>query len=243
MLAARDRGFIPDRRVGWPPLYNAAFLFFMENTDFESPLVVDIDVAGLECAPAEMSFALRQNRYMTQFHAVKADDKRSRRGIKRMVRPENATTLAKYLPEPGDCTHAVVRGDFVMGDIIPLILGDRVAALVGISTLGMSRENAAMLAEMLAEGKVRRLFLLVSHYFSQVDKTGTYREVKGLLGDAVVVARTHAKVILISAAPDFFVVEGSANLRSSDNIEQFAIWNDEELLNWHLEWMQEVQRA
>ena len=215
----------------------------MENTVEESPLVVEIDSAGLEFAPSEIAFPLRQNRYMTQFHAVKADDKRSRRGIKRMVRPENAAELAKYLPEPGECTHAVVRGDFVMGNIIPLILGDRVAALVGIATLGMSRENAAMLSELVTEGKVQRLFLLVSHYFSQVDKTGTYREVKGLLGDAVVVARTHAKVILISAAPDFFVVEGSANLRSSDNIEQFAVWNDEELLNWHLEWMQEVQRA
>jgi hypothetical protein len=180
---------------------------------------------------------------MKQFHAAKADDKRSRRGIKRMVRPENAAALAEYLPEPGECTHAVVRGDFVMADIIPLLLGDRVADLIGISTLGMSRDNAVKLAELLAAGKVRRLFLLVSHYFSQVDKTGTYREVKGLLGDAVVVARTHAKVVLVSAAPSFFVVEGSANLRSSDNIEQFAIWNDEELLNWHLEWMQEVQGA
>lgn len=215
----------------------------MENTVEESPLVVEIDAEGLEFAPSEIAFPLRQNRYMTQFHAVKADDKRSRRGIKRMVRPENAAELAKYLPEPGDCTHAVVRGDFVMGNIIPLILGERIAALVGIATLGMSRENAAMLAELMAAGKVQRLFLLVSHYFSQVDKSGTYREVKGILGDAVVVARNHAKVILISAAPDFFVVEGSANLRSSDNIEQFAIWNDEELLNWHLEWMQEVQRA
>lgn len=225
------------------PLIAADFLFFMENTAEESPLVVEIDVAGLEFAPSELAFPLRSNRYMKQFHAAKADDKRSRRGIKRMVRPENAAALAEYLPEPGECTHAVVRGDFVMADIIPLLLGDRVADLVGIATLGMSRDNAVKLAELLAAGKVRRLFLLVSHYFSQVDKTGTYREVKGLLGDAVVVARTHAKVILVSAAPSFFVVEGSANLRSSDNIEQFAIWNDEELLNWHLEWMQEVQGA
>lgn len=222
----------------------ASPFFCAQNSDgVKTPLQTDIDISGLEDTRSEIAFPLRQNRYMTQFHAVKADDKRSRRGIKRMVRPENAAELAKYLPEPGECTHAVVRGDFVMGDIIPLILGNRVAALVGISTLGMSRENAVLLAELLDAGKVERLFLLVSHYFSQVDKTGTYREVKGLLGDAVVVARTHAKVILISAAPDFFVVEGSANLRSSDNIEQFAVWNDEELLNWHLEWMQEVQRA
>ena len=221
-----------------PPFFCADF-----SDGVNAPLATEIDLAGLGVSRAEVAFPLRSNRYMKQFHAAKGDDKRSRRGIKRLVRPENAAALAEYLPEPGECTHAVVRGDFVMADIIPLLLGDRVADLVGISTLGMSRDNAVKLAELLAAGKMRRLFLLVSHYFSQVDKTGTYREVKGLLGDAVVVARTHAKVVLVSAAPSFFVVEGSANLRSSDNIEQFAIWNDEELLNWHLEWMQEVQGA
>lgn len=210
-----------------------------ENT----PLMVDIDLAGLESTRADLAFPLRRNRYMRQFHAAKADDKRSRRGLKRLVKPGNAAALAGHLPEPGDCTHAVVRGDFVTADIIPLLLGDRSADILAISTLGMSTGNAAMLADLRASGQIRRLFLLVSHYFSQVDKTGTYREVKHLLGDAVKVARTHAKVILVSAAPSFFVVEGSANLRSSDNIEQFAIWNDEELLNWHLDWMQEVAGA
>ena len=210
-----------------------------ENT----PLMVDIDLAGLESTRADLAFPLRRNRYMRQFHAAKADDKRSRRGLKRLVNPRNAAALAEHLPEPGDCTHAVVRGDFVTADIIPLLLGDRSADILAISTLGMSTGNAAMLADLRSSGQIRRLFLLVSHYFSQVDKTGTYREVKHLLGDAVKVARTHAKVILVSAAPSFFVVEGSANLRSSDNIEQFAIWNDEELLNWHLDWMQEVAGA
>ena len=204
---------------------------------------VAIDLEGFDEPTRKEVFALSRNRYMRQFHAVKADDKRTRRGIKKLVRPENAAELTEHLPEPGDCTHAVVRGDFVLADMIPFLLGDRVADILAISTLGMSRDNAAKLAEMQAAGQVRRLFLLVSHYFSRVDKTGTYREVKGILGDAVVVAHTHAKVILVSAAPSFFVVEGSANLRSCDSIEQFAIWNDEELLNWHLDWMQEVANA
>lgn len=222
----------------------ASPFFCAQNFDgVKTPLQTDIDISGLEDTRNEVAFPLRRNRYMRQFHAVKADDKRSRRGLKRLVKPENAAELTEHLPEPGDCTHALVRGDFVMGDIIPLILGDRSAEIVAISTLGMSRANAAMLADLRASGQIRRLFLLVSHYFSQVDKTGTYREVKGLLGNAVKVARTHAKVILVSAPPSFFVVEGSANLRSSDNIEQFAIWNDEELLNWHLDWMQEVANA
>ena len=206
-------------------------------------MIVDIDLSGIEETRSEVAFPLRRNRYMRQFHAVKADDKRSRRGLKRLVKPENAAELASHLPEPGDCTHAVVRGDFVTADIIPLLLGDRSADILAISTLGMSTANASMLAGLRASGQIRRLFLLVSHYFSQVDKTGTYRAVKDILGDSLKTAHTHAKVILVSTAPSFFVVEGSANLRSCDSIENLAIWNDEDLLNWHLDWMQEVAGA
>ena len=226
-----------------PSFFCANFPDGVDAPEGKTPLIVDIDLSGIEETRSEVAFPLRRNRYMRQFHAVKADDKRSRRGLKRLVKPENAAELASHLPEPGDCTHAVVRGDFVTADIIPLLLGDRSADILAISTLGMSTANASMLADLRASGQIRRLFLLVSHYFSQVDKTGTYRAVKDILGDSLKTAHTHAKVILVSTAPSFFVVEGSANLRSCDSIENLAIWNDEDLLNWHLDWMQEVAGA
>ena len=226
-----------------PSFFCANFPDGVDAPEGKTPLIVDIDLSGIEETRSEVAFPLRRNRYMRQFHAVKADDKRSRRGLKRLVKPENAAELASHLPEPGDCTHAVVRGDFVTADIIPLLLGDRSADILAISTLGMSTANASMLAGLRASGQIRRLFLLVSHYFSQVDKTGTYRAVKDILGDSLKTAHTHAKVILVSTAPSFFVVEGSANLRSCDSIENLAIWNDEDLLNWHLDWMQEVAGA
>ncbi len=201
-----------------------------------------IDVLDMDAAPAALGFALSKNRYHRQsHHAHRATAAASRRGIKRMIRPENADELLQYLPAPGECTHVVVRGDFVLGDILPLILrGATTPSEIDITSLGMSTGNAQMLAALLATGQVSRLMVLVSHYFSRVDRTGTFREVMHILGDRIKVARNHAKVILIAAPPSFLVIEGSANLRSSDNIEQFAIWNDETLLNWHREWMQEV---
>lgn len=226
-----------------PSFFCANFPDGVDAPEGKTPLLVDIDLSGIEETRSEVAFPLRRNRYMRQFHAVKADDKRSRRGLKLLVKPENAAELSAHLPEPGDCTHAVVRGDFVTADIIPLLLGDRSADILAISTLGMSTANASMLAGLRASGQIRRLFLLVSYYFSRVDKTGTYRAVKDILGDSLKTAHTHAKVILVSTAPSFFVVEGSANLRSCDSIENLAIWNDEELLNWHLDWMQEVAGA
>jgi hypothetical protein len=39
------------------------------------------------------------------------------------------------------------------------------------------------------------------------------------------------------------VFEGSANLRTNGNIEQFALFNDAELHDWHAGWIDEKHRA
>ena len=194
-------------------------------------------------APApSVKFALPANIALHQFHQVKAKDKASRKGIKKLIRPENANFLSRYIPSHGDTVHCVVRGDFVFADILPVLLNKSSANLIAISTLGLSKKNAEMLAEMKSSGQCRRLIVLVSHYFSQVDKIGTFAEVESILGDDIRVARTHCKVVLIDAPPNAYVVAGSANLRSSDTAEQFSIWNDRQLLNWHLDWMSIMQK-
>ena len=105
----------------------------------------------------------------------------------------------------------------------------------------MSEKNAEMLAGLHARGQVQNLQIVVSHYFASVDATSTFAKVCEILGPhAPAVTRNHAKVIIIIQPPNFYTVAGSANLRSSDNIEQFAIWNDPEVSNFHLNWMKEL---
>ena len=186
-------------------------------------------------------FALSKNRFLRQFHATKRKDKAKRRSVKKFIRPENARQILDHLPEPGDCTHAVVRGDFVLCEIVPAIIGDTPAELVAIATLGMSKANAIQLADLRSRGLIEHLRVIVSHYFAGVDKTGTFADVCQILGDnAPKVCRNHSKVILIQQPGRHFVIAGSANLRSSDNIEQFSIWNDPEVFAFHLEWMNEI---
>lgn len=61
------------------------------------------------------------------------------------------------------------------------------------------------------------------------------------LEHAYFVSRSHAKVIALpTASGDHFVIEGSANLRSSDNTEQMVIFNDAEKLAWHRQWMAQL---
>ena len=212
----------------------------------------DLDT-DIEAAVAEMErrertgrapeFSLPQNRFL--FHRVKADDKARRRGIKSHIRPENAGGILAHLPVgPDDRTHCVLRGDFVLCDLIPHVLAAHgECPHLRIATLGMSVANADTLACLVERGSVRELTIVVSHYFQQVDKTTTFRMVAArLAGKAkLAVTRSHAKVILLPTAQgDAYVFEGSANLRSSDNLEQMLVVNDRETHDFHAAWIDQL---
>lgn len=207
------------------------------DTDIEAA-VERLDARADEPPP----FVLPANRYHR--HQAKTKDRNSRRGIKAFIRPENAAAVVPHLPAEGDRTHCVLRGDFVLCDIIPAIIAARGACpALRIATLGCSIANADSLACLLERGLVASLILVVSHYFAQVDRATVFRAVEARLEDlaALVVTRCHAKVICLpTAAGDHFVIEGSANLRSSDNLEQMVITNDRDTHDFHAAWIEEL---
>jgi len=189
------------------------------------------------------SFGLPAN--LQHFHRAKAEDRAARRGIKALIRPENARVLLEHLPEhPDDRTHAVLRGDFVLCDAIPAILAARGRCPhLHVATLGLSAGNADQLARLVARGMIGQITLVVSHYFATVDKATTFREVAARLEGVaeVKVTRNHCKVICLpTERGDHLVIEGSANLRSSDNIEQIVMTNDPETLAFHVGWMNQL---
>jgi hypothetical protein len=192
-------------------------------------------------------FALAANRFH-QHERKKEREKKARRGIKKLIRPENAFAVVPLLPEhEDDRLHCILRGDFVLCDLIPAIIANRGACShVRIATLGLSAANAESLANLKDAGLIGELTIVASHYFQQVDKTTTFKKVATILdGRAkLVITRSHAKVILMpTTAGDWFVIEGSANLRSSDNIEQMLILNDRETHDFHAEWMEGLSHA
>lgn len=221
----------------------------MDGSDLED---IDLDtdlgavVAKLDREPEGPQFVLPANRF--HVHRAKAEAKAKRRGIKKFIRPENARAILPHLPEgPADRTHAVLRGDFVLCDLIPAILAERGRCpALHVATLGLSAANAESLATLHRAGRIGAITLLCSAYFREVDKTTTYREVCAKLDGIarLVVARNHAKVICLpTAAGDHFVIEGSANLRSSDNLEQIAVFNDPELAAFHRDWIESLTPA
>lgn len=189
------------------------------------------------------AFTIGENRF--HFHRKKAQTRAGRRDIKQHIRPENAAGILPHLPvSPDDRTHCLLRGDFVLCDLIPTILEARGACPhLRIATLGLSIANADALACLVERGRVGALTLAVSHYFAQIDRAIVFRAVEARLAHVarLTVKRTHAKVICLpTAAGDHFVIEGSANLRSSDNLEQMLITNDPETHDFHAAWLDEL---
>lgn len=214
------------------------------ETDLDIDLRTDLGdvVEQLDRGPPAASFALPANLFL--FKQAAAKDYASRAGIRKLIRPDNARAVLEYLPDPGGRTHCILQGDFVLCDLIPAIIHRRGRCEhLHIATLGLSVANADALAVLHERGLVGAITLVCSHYFAQVDKTTTFRDVKNRLAGlaTIIVSRSHAKVIgLPTASGDHFVIEGSANLRSSDNTEQMVIFNDAETLAWHRQWMAQL---
>jgi len=209
----------------------------MDLSDIQLNTDLGAEIERLDRSDAGPAFALSVSR----FHKVAAQDRTSRRGIRRLISPDNAKIILDHLPAPGSHTHCALRGDFVLCDIIPAIIADRGrCADLLIATLGLSTANAQTLARLRACDQIGGITIICSHYFAQVDKTTTWREVAATLDGiaTILVRRCHAKIICIETpAGDHFVFEGSANLRSSDNTEQLVIFNDPELAAWHRAWL------
>ncbi len=207
-------------------------------------LDTDLDFAAAALSRTgrvEPGFVLAANRFLK----LKAEDRAARRGIRNFIKPENAAAVLCHLPAgDGDRTHCVLRGDFVLCDLIPAIIADRGACPhLRIATLGMSVANADTLACLVERGSVGSLTLIVSHYFAQVDRATVFRAAAARLANVaqLVVTRCHAKVICLpTRAGDHFTIEGSANLRSSDNLEQMVIFNDSAAHDFHAAWIDEL---
>jgi hypothetical protein len=167
------------------------------------------------------------------------------RRTKHLIRPENATQIIDALPrEAGDELHAVVCGDFVFCDLIAAIAVRFGPALLEIATLSMSRKNVDALHQLIAAGHLTSLRFVISHYFRSTSK-----EIFGALEQKfsadervrIAVTRSHCKIALFRfASGQSLTIEGSANLRSSNNYEQLSIFTDTALHEFYRGWFDDV---
>lgn len=158
----------------------------------------------------------------------------------------NAAAHLKELPAAGVTVHYITKGNYSLFDTIPAILSLIAPAVITelyIATLGFSMKNVDALFAMLDRGDVGRARVVCSCYFRSLSAEIYNPMAIGLekRGQKIAAMRNHAKIILMrTSRGDEITIEGSANLRSCRNVEQFCMTNDAGLLAFHARWMSQV---
>ena len=134
----------------------------------------------------------------------------------------------------GEGIFCFVDGSFVFADFLFafMIRHGIVAEELTISTLSLGEANMDKLRQLIDAGHIKKINLILSIYFwaHEGKKKMRYLYQKLDIGDRlqVAVCRSHSKMTLIETNRGAkIVMHGSANLRSSDNIEQFRLEFDD----------------
>lgn len=143
-----------------------------------------------------------------------------------------------------DC---IVSGSFIFGDFIEafIVHNNIKCKKMVISTLSMSQENADSLRTLLEKNYVDDLTLIVSDYFYSHERNDLIKYIYQNLDIdnkfQLCAARTHTKICYFETlGGKKIVIHGSANLRSSDNIEQFTIENNSDLYDFYDEFHSQI---
>ena len=170
-------------------------------------------------------------------------------GIKtKNVKYNNALKLAKDTRiEANEKINCLVSGNFVFGDFIEAYFVEHqihTERLV-LSTLSMSQNNIDSLKTLMLKGYINQLDIVISRYFYGLEKWKLipylYKELDFDNRFQLAVASVHTKVVLAKTlGSKHLVITGSANLRSSMNIETFTIEDDKETYDFHLDYHDKI---
>jgi len=163
----------------------------------------------------------------------------------KMIREENllfehAECLAREINLEGkDNIFVLLSGNFIFGDFIEALFYDKNiwTERLQISTLSMNLNNVISLQNLMKGGFVDNLDLIVSDFFYSHERNGIVKDIYKYLDKdnrfQLAVAGIHTKIVSFKTElGKTYVMHGSANLRSSNSVEQLHIQDNESLYNF-----------
>jgi hypothetical protein len=148
--------------------------------------------------------------------------------------------------DEGDCIFALCSGNFISGDFIEAYLTKHnlFAESLIVATLSLSKNNIDSFKNLQIGGYVGNLAIIVSDYFfCHERKNVTEYIIEELANDHFyfAAAAIHTKIALIKTeCGKHIVIHGSANLRSSRNIEQMIVENNKTVYDFNEVWMKDI---
>jgi hypothetical protein len=168
--------------------------------------------------------------------------------VRRLVGLRKAADVLDSLPGPGESLHGVLYGFFNLCHLL-IVLLDRLSVPclhLRVATLSMCSRNVAELAALIDCGAVKRLDVLTSDFQRKHDKAifAELLEAMHQRGQRVAAARSHCKLLLLDMEDGRkYALEGSPNLRTSRNAEQFCLTQDALVHDHYAVWFDEVVTA
>jgi hypothetical protein len=166
---------------------------------------------------------------------VPAPLSRRQSGSRRLAALREAADVLKVLPAPGESLHAIMTGRYDLTDLLDVLLSRLGAAThLRIATLSFNTRNVQLLRAWTEAGQVERLTLLCSRFFVEHNPE-IYEPLREALAlpNRIAASRNHCKVVCFHFADGSkLAMEGSANLRTNSNTEQFALFHDAGLHDW-----------
>lgn len=163
-----------------------------------------------------------------------------------MVNYDYARDLARDIKlYPGEQIHCIVGGNFIFGDLFEALLSVKnvIAKSMYVSTLSLSQNNIDSFRTLLEHGWTEHLTVAVSNYFYSHERRGLIPYMLQQLDIDnrfdLLVFRNHTKLTLMEIGNINLVMTGSANLRSSRSVEQFAIQESKDLYSFYRQWFDE----
>ncbi|HBG40239.1 MAG TPA: hypothetical protein DDW85_02345 [Porphyromonadaceae bacterium] len=159
------------------------------------------------------------------------------------IKYSNAQKLARDIKfDAGMRYDCIISGNFIFGDFIEAFVTHNNAKCkdMTISTLSLDQNNVDSLSALLKNGYVDQMNLIISDYFYAHERPALIPYIYDKLDVdnrfQLAAAGTHTKIVLIETiGGKKIVMHGSANLRSSSNIEQFTIEENPTLYDFHFE--------
>lgn len=155
----------------------------------------------------------------------------------------------EFIFEENKVSHMLVTGGFIFGDLLEALCYKHnwLVKEMTISTLSLSGENVGSLANLINGNYVQKLNLIVSDYFFSHEKKGIVPVIYDFLDKdnkfQLGVSRTHTKIYQLHVvAPQemFITFYGSANMRSSKNVEQMCCDTNKNVYLFYKEFHDEI---
>lgn len=165
------------------------------------------------------------------------------------IKYDKALKLAEDLGKPVKDfrAYAIISGNFIMGDFIEgyVVKHNLHVKELLISTLSMSQENIDSLRNLFEGDYADQINLISSDFWFSHERRGLvpymYEELDTNNKFQFAASGSHCKIALIEThCGKKIVMHGSSNLRSSGNIEQIAIEENEELFDFNHEYQHAI---